>query len=126
MLARTWSAAIQGVDALTIEIEINATGLGNETKVMVVGLPDAAVRESRERVWSALSTSMVAPPPGYTAINLSPAEIELKAVYRSGDGTPCCKHVYGTCRSRSQAGPIPGRGVDLCQARGPGSSAALG
>ncbi|MBT7303391.1 MAG: YifB family Mg chelatase-like AAA ATPase [Victivallales bacterium] len=75
MLARTWSAAIQGVDALTIEIEINATGLGNETKVMVVGLPDAAVRESRERVWSALSTSMVAPPPGYTAINLSPADV---------------------------------------------------
>jgi magnesium chelatase family protein len=75
MLARTWSAAIQGVDALTIEIEINATGLGNETKVMMVGLPDAAVRESRERVWSALATSGIAPPSGYTAINLSPADV---------------------------------------------------
>jgi magnesium chelatase family protein len=75
MLARTWSAAIQGVDALTIEIEINASGLGNETKVMMVGLPDAAVRESRERVWSALATSGIAPPAGYTAINLSPADV---------------------------------------------------
>ena len=49
--------------------------LGNDTKVMVVGLPDAAVRESKERVWSALATSGVAPPAGYTAINLSPADL---------------------------------------------------
>lgn len=75
MLARTWSAAIQGVDALTIEIEINATGLGNDTKVMVVGLPDAAVRESKERVWSALCTSGIAPPAGFTTINLAPADV---------------------------------------------------
>ncbi|MDX9981347.1 MAG: YifB family Mg chelatase-like AAA ATPase [Lentisphaeria bacterium] len=76
MLARTWSAAIQGIDALTIEIEINATGLGNETTVIVVGLPDAAVRESRQRVWSALATSGIAPPAGYTTINLAPADVK--------------------------------------------------
>jgi len=63
MLARTWGAAIQGIGALTIWIETNATGLGNETKVMVVGLPDAAVRNCPDSAgfavvdWADLRTS---------------------------------------------------------------------
>ena len=75
MLAKTWSSAIQGVDAFTIEIEVNASGSGNENIVTVVGLPDTAVRESRERVWSALYTSGFTPPHGRTTINLAPADV---------------------------------------------------
>ncbi|MCK5803437.1 MAG: YifB family Mg chelatase-like AAA ATPase [Lentisphaeria bacterium] len=75
MLARTWSAAIQGVDAISIEVEVNASETGNDTVVNMVGLPDAAVRESRERVWSAMSTSGFYPPHGRTTVNLAPADV---------------------------------------------------
>ncbi len=75
MLAKTWSASIHGVDAYTVEVEVNASGVGNETIVTVVGLPDTAVRESRERVWSALSCNGHFPPHGRTTINLAPADV---------------------------------------------------
>ncbi len=75
MLAKTWSSAIQGVDAYTVEIEVNATGAGQETQITVVGLPDAAVRESRERVWSAMQSGGFFPPHGKTTINLAPADV---------------------------------------------------
>ncbi len=76
MLTRTWSSAIQGIDACTVQVEVNATLSGNETIVTVVGLPDAAVRESRERVWSAIYTSGFLPPHGRTTINLAPADLK--------------------------------------------------
>ena len=75
MLTKTWSSAIQGVDAYTVEIEVNATGAGNDDQVTVVGLPDTAVRESRERVWSAISCSGFFPPIGKTTVNLAPADV---------------------------------------------------
>ena len=76
MLTRTWSSAIQGVNACTVQVEVNATMAGNENVVTVVGLPDAAVRESRERVWSAIYTSGFLPPHGRTTINLAPADLK--------------------------------------------------
>ncbi len=76
MLAKTYSAAIQGIEAIQVEIEINATGLGEETTVAIVGLPDAAVRESRERVRSALGASGFYHPFGHTTINLAPADLK--------------------------------------------------
>ncbi len=75
MLARSWSAAIHGVDIKTVEVEINVTGAGQETSILMVGLPDTVVRESRERVWSALYESGFRPPSGRTTINLAPAEL---------------------------------------------------
>ena len=56
MIAKAYSASILGVDAFTVEIEVNATTGGEHPVVSMVGLPDAAVRESRERVKSALSS----------------------------------------------------------------------
>ena len=53
MMAKTWSSAIQGVEAFTVELEVNASGVGNDAVGTVVGLPDTAVRESRERIKSA-------------------------------------------------------------------------
>jgi len=76
MLAKTWSSAIQGVDTYTVAVEVNATESGKDTIITVVGLPDTAVRESRERVWSALTTSGFWPPQGRTTINLAPADVK--------------------------------------------------
>jgi magnesium chelatase family protein len=55
MLAKIYSAAVYGVDAYEIEIEVN--GAGGDPKVIIVGLPDTAVKESRDRVTTAISNS---------------------------------------------------------------------
>ena len=73
MLAKVFSGAVYGVDAFSVEIEVNA-GHG-EPKTVVVGLPDTAVKESSDRVWTALINSGFAPPMGRTTINLAPADI---------------------------------------------------
>ena len=52
MLARVFSAAIQGIEAYPLEVEVNV-GFG-DTMIVVVGLPDAAVKESKDRVTTAL------------------------------------------------------------------------
>ncbi len=74
MLAKVFSGAVYGVDAYQVEIEVNA-GHG-DPKTIVVGLPDAAVKESSDRVWTALLNSGFAPPMGRTTINLAPADIK--------------------------------------------------
>lgn len=74
MLTRVFSAAIQGVDALEVEIEVN-TGPG-EPKIIVVGLPDTAVKESKDRVTTAISNSGFRWPRERTTINLAPADIK--------------------------------------------------
>lgn len=76
MIAKTWSATLQGVEARTVEVEVNATTAGAEDGVSIVGLPDTAVRESRERVWSAMVTSGFYPPRGHTTVNLAPADVK--------------------------------------------------
>ena len=74
MLAQVYSGAVFGVDAYPLEIEVNA-GRG-EPKVAIVGLPDAAVKESADRVWTALVNSGFQPHTGRTTINLAPADIK--------------------------------------------------
>jgi magnesium chelatase family protein len=76
MLAKTYSAAIDGVDAYTVEIEVHATGQGEQTSVNMVGLPDTAVKESRDRVRSALISAGFTHPFGNTVIGLAPADIK--------------------------------------------------
>lgn len=73
MLAKVRSAAVQGVEAYAIEVEVNV-GWG-ETLIVVVGLPDAAVKESRDRVSTALTNSGYKFPLGRTTINLAPADV---------------------------------------------------
>ena len=74
MLARVCSAAVNGIEAYAVEVEVNS-GWG-ETNVVIVGLPDAAVRESRDRVSTALSNSGYRFPMGRTTINLAPADVK--------------------------------------------------
>ncbi|MBN1669665.1 MAG: YifB family Mg chelatase-like AAA ATPase [Kiritimatiellae bacterium] len=72
MLAKVFSGAVFGVDAYPVEIEVNA-GRG-DPQIIIVGLPDAAVKESKDRVWTALINSAFQPPIGRTTINLAPAD----------------------------------------------------
>ena len=74
MLSKVRSGAVFGVDAYAVEIEVNA-GHGDPATV-IVGLPDAAVKESKDRVQTALLNSGFVPPMGRTTINLAPADIK--------------------------------------------------
>ena len=74
MLAKIYSAAVYGVEAFEVEIEVNA-GHGN-SNIIIVGLPDAAVKESRDRVTTAISNSGYHWPRGRTTINLAPADVK--------------------------------------------------
>ncbi|MEM9338507.1 MAG: magnesium chelatase domain-containing protein, partial [Bacteroidota bacterium] len=51
MLAKTYGSAVYGVDAFKITVEVN---VGQGTKFFMVGLPDSAVKESEQRVESAI------------------------------------------------------------------------
>ena len=75
MLAKVNSGALIGVEALAVEIEVN-TGERGEPRTFIVGLPDAAVKESLNRVSSALSNSGFNPPLTKTTINLAPGDIK--------------------------------------------------
>lgn len=74
MLAKVCSAAVNGIEAYPVEVEVNA-GWG-DTIVVIVGLPDAAVKESRDRVSTALTNSGFKFPMGRTTINLAPADVK--------------------------------------------------
>ena len=72
MLARCLSASIQGLDARPVTVEVDlAPGLPG---VQLVGLPDKAIQESRERVRSALRNSGFRGPLVRVVINLAPAD----------------------------------------------------
>src|ERR1700722_15991535 len=74
MLARVLSAAVNGIEAFPVEVEVNS-GWG-DTMIVIVGLPDAAVKESRDRVSTALTNSGFKFPMGKTTINLAPADVK--------------------------------------------------
>lgn len=74
MLSKVYSATCIGIDAHLIEIEVDvANGLPQTT---IVGLPDQAVRESKERVYSALRNSGFPISPKKITVNLAPADVK--------------------------------------------------
>ena len=78
MLFRTLSAAVYGIDADLVDIEVDLTPARGETdnlSVTIVGLPDAAVRESRERIRAAIKTAASSFPFQKITINLAPADV---------------------------------------------------
>ncbi len=75
MLAKVYSAAVLGVDAYEVEVEVNAAPSGTLV-IVVVGLPDVAVKESKDRVTTAVQNSGYYWPRGRTTINLAPADIK--------------------------------------------------
>jgi magnesium chelatase family protein len=79
MLFLTQSAAVYGIDALIVDIEVNLQPVRGEadtpSSVTIVGLPDTAVRESRERIRAAITNSSYFFPFHKTTINLAPADV---------------------------------------------------
>ena len=79
MLFRTLSAAVYGIDADLVDIEVNLTPVRSENDkeppVTIVGLPDPAVRESRERIRAAIQNCGHFFPLKKTTINLAPADV---------------------------------------------------
>jgi magnesium chelatase family protein len=74
MFVRLYSGALSGVDAVEVEIEVNEGG--GDPKMIIVGLPDTAVKESRDRVWTAVGNSGFRRPKGRVTVNLAPADIK--------------------------------------------------
>ncbi len=93
MLYKTLSAAVYGIDANIIEVEVDVSGIRcNEDHFTTVGLPDAAVRESRERIQAALKNCGYDIPPTHITINLAPADIRKEG---SGFDLPMAMGILG-------------------------------
>lgn len=75
MLARLHSVALEGIDGIICEVEVDVARGGFE-KSIIVGLPDAAVKESTERVKSAIINSGYKYPRTQSVVNLAPADIK--------------------------------------------------
>ncbi len=72
MLVKVYAAAVQGIDATTVTIEVNSS---RGIKFFLVGLPDSAVKESHERIISALQVNGYKFPTCQIVINMAPADI---------------------------------------------------
>src|ERR1700730_15101182 len=93
MLYKTFSAAVYGVDASIIEVEVDVSGIKTtEDHFHTVGLPDAAVRESRDRVRAALKNCGYDLPSTHITINLAPADIRKEG---SGFDLPMALGILG-------------------------------
>ncbi|KAM3101725.1 YifB family Mg chelatase-like AAA ATPase [Phormidesmis sp. 146-12] len=73
MLARIWSASLIGIDAVKVGVEVDVAG--GLPGIVVVGLPDTAVQESKERVKTALKNAGYTFPMRKIVINLTPADL---------------------------------------------------
>ncbi len=73
MLAKTYGGAIQGIDAITITIEVN---IDKGIKFFLVGLPDNAVKESQQRIDAALKNNGYRIPGKKIVVNMAPADIK--------------------------------------------------
>ncbi|MCI7430603.1 MAG: YifB family Mg chelatase-like AAA ATPase [Bacteroidales bacterium] len=72
MLVKTFGAAVQGINAILVTIEVN---ISQGSKFFLVGLPDNAVKESHERIMSALQYNRIPIPRKQVVINMAPADI---------------------------------------------------
>lgn len=73
MLVKTFGSAVYGVDAITITIEVNVS---EGQHYFMVGLPDNAVKESLQRIESAIKTNRYYMPRTKIVVNLAPADIK--------------------------------------------------
>ncbi|HLP92150.1 MAG TPA: YifB family Mg chelatase-like AAA ATPase [Nostocaceae cyanobacterium] len=73
MLARVWSASIIGIDAVKVGVEVDVSG--GLPGIIVLGLPDSAIQESKERVKATLKNAGFAFPMRKIVVNLTPADL---------------------------------------------------
>ncbi len=72
MLVKTFGSALNGIDAITVTIEVN---MDRGVQFFLVGLPDSAVKESQQRIESALNNNGLKYPKRKITINMAPADI---------------------------------------------------
>src|SRR5262245_43845192 len=77
MLAKLNTFALVGIDAVPVEVEVDAAA--GSAKTIIVGLPEMAVRESIHRIERALTNLRYDRPTGRTVINLAPADLPKAA-----------------------------------------------
>lgn len=75
MVSKIYSAALQGLDAVVVTVEVDNFEGGQNARFTIVGLPDNAVKESQERVQSALRVNGYKMPNKSVVVNLAPADI---------------------------------------------------
>lgn len=75
MPARVSTVAFRGIDTLEVDVQVHVAGGGGWPGIYVVGLPDKAVGESRERVHAALSALGLSIPSKRIVVNLAPADL---------------------------------------------------
>jgi magnesium chelatase family protein len=93
MLYKALSAAVYGIDANLIDVEVDYSGtVSEQDHFHTVGLPDAAVRESRDRVRAAIKNSGYLIPPTFITINLAPADLKKEG---SGFDLPIAIGILG-------------------------------
>jgi magnesium chelatase family protein len=93
MLFKALSAAVYGIDAHIIDVEVDLSGIKTaEDHFHTVGLPDAAVRESRDRVRAAIKNSGFDIPTTQVTINLAPADLKKEG---SGFDLPMAIGILG-------------------------------
>ena len=93
MLFKAHSAAVYGIDAHLIDVEVDYSGVVAEyDHFHTVGLPDAAVRESRDRVRAAIKNTGYQIPPTHITINLAPADLKKEG---SGFDLPMAVGILG-------------------------------
>src|SRR5437588_565968 len=93
MLFKLLSAAVFGIDASIVEVEVDVSGIKcSEDHFQTVGLPDAAVKESRQRIRAALKNCGYDVPPTHITINLAPADMKKEG---SGFDLPMAMGIVG-------------------------------
>jgi magnesium chelatase family protein len=93
MLFKAHSAAVYGIEANIIDVEIDFSGVSLENeRFNVVGLPDAAIRESKERVKAAIKNSGFCIPSTHITVNLAPADLKKEG---SGFDLPIAVGILG-------------------------------
>ena len=91
-LFKTQSAAIYGIDARLIDVEVDMYASGSPRDSRMVGMPDVAVRESRERIKSAMINSGFGYPNKTVTINLAPANVRKEG---AGFDVPVAMGILG-------------------------------
>ena len=98
MLVKTYASAVNGVDAQTITVEVNAGGavLAGKNAYWLVGLPDSAVKEGQQRIEAAVNNIGLRIPRVKLVINLAPANIRKEG---SSYDLPIAMGILGATKS---------------------------
>lgn len=108
-LFRTRSAAVFGIEGKPIDVEVNMYGSGDNRDFIMVGMPDTAVKESRQRIRSAIVNSGFSSPNKSVVINLAPANLRKEG---AGFDLPMALAILGAmgtvpaCRNYCFAGEL--------------------